>query len=80
VYTLSYLSTPRKRREEPKKTRICQSTYFEEWGHMGQNDSIVSLEEGLKSNKIKDGDVVVLAAAGIGWSWNAMTIKWGEWK
>jgi len=54
-----------------------QSTYFEEWGHMGQNDSIVSLEEGLKSGKIKDGDLVVLTAAGIGWSWNAMTIKWG---
>jgi len=57
-----------------------QSTYFEEWGHMGQNDAIVSIEEGLKSNKIKDGDLVVLAAAGIGWSWNAMTIKWGQWK
>jgi len=55
-----------------------QSTYFEEWGHMGQNDSIVSLEEGLKSGKIKDGDLVVLTAAGIGWSWNAMTIKWGK--
>jgi 3-oxoacyl-[acyl-carrier-protein] synthase-3 len=40
----------------------------------------VSIEEGLKSGKIKDGDVVVLAAAGIGWSWNAMTVKWGEWK
>ncbi len=57
-----------------------QSTYFTEWGHMGQNDSIVSLEQGLKDNKIKDGDLVVLAAAGIGWSWNAMTIKWGKWK
>jgi len=55
-----------------------QSTYFEEWGHMGQNDSVVSLEEGLKSGKIKDGDLVVLTAAGIGWSWNAMTIKWGK--
>jgi 3-oxoacyl-[acyl-carrier-protein] synthase-3 len=57
-----------------------QSTYFTDWGHMGQNDSIVSLEEGLKDNKIKDGDLVVLTAAGIGWSWNAMTIKWGKWK
>jgi 3-oxoacyl-[acyl-carrier-protein] synthase-3 len=55
-----------------------QSTYFTEWGHMGQNDAIVSIEEGLKDGKIKDGDLVVLAAAGIGWSWNAMTIKWGK--
>jgi 3-oxoacyl-[acyl-carrier-protein] synthase-3 len=57
-----------------------QATYFDEWGHMGQNDSIVSLEEGLKSGKIKDGDVVVITAAGIGWSWNAMTIDWGPMK
>jgi 3-oxoacyl-[acyl-carrier-protein] synthase-3 len=55
-----------------------QATYFEEWGHMGQNDAIVSLEEGLKSGKIKDGSLVVLTAAGIGWSWNAMTVKWGK--
>ncbi|MHA1770414.1 MAG: 3-oxoacyl-ACP synthase [Candidatus Thorarchaeota archaeon] len=57
-----------------------QSTYFEEYGHMGQNDAIVSLEEGLALGKIKDGDVVVLTAAGIGWSWNAITIKWGPWE
>jgi 3-oxoacyl-[acyl-carrier-protein] synthase-3 len=55
-----------------------QATYFEEWGHMGQNDAVVSLEEGLKSGKIKDGSIVVLTAAGIGWSWNAMTIRWGK--
>ncbi len=42
---------------------------------MDQNDSIVSIEEGLKAGKIKDGDIVILAAAGIGRSWNAMTIK-----
>ena len=55
-----------------------QSTYFTEWGHMGQNDAIISIEEGLKDGKIKEGDLVVLAAAGIGWSWNAMCIKWGK--
>ena len=38
------------------------------------------IEEGLKDGKIKDGNVVVMTAAGIGWSWNAITIKWGTWK
>lgn len=57
-----------------------QSTYFTEWGHMGQNDAIISIEEGLKDGKINDDDLVVLAAAGIGWSWNAMCIKWGKQK
>ncbi len=55
-----------------------QSTYFEDIGHNGQNDGIISLERGLKSGKIKDGDIVVLTAAGIGWAWNAGVIKWGN--
>ena len=55
-----------------------QSTYFEDIGHNGQNDGIISLERGLNSGKIKNGDIVVLTAAGIGWAWNAGVIKWGN--
>ncbi len=54
-----------------------QSIYFDEYGHMGQNDSIISLELGVEKNLIHKGDVVVLTAAGIGWAWNAITIVWG---
>jgi len=54
-----------------------QATYFEDIGHNGQNDGIISLEYGIKSGKIKNGDIVVLTAAGIGWAWNAGVIKWG---
>jgi 3-oxoacyl-[acyl-carrier-protein] synthase-3 len=54
-----------------------QATYFEDIGHNGQNDGILSLDYGLKSGKIKKGDIVVLTAAGIGWAWNAGVIKWG---
>ena len=55
-----------------------QSTYFEDIGHNGQNDGIISLERGIKSGKIKTGDIVVIAAAGIGWAWTAGVIKWGK--
>jgi 3-oxoacyl-[acyl-carrier-protein] synthase-3 len=58
-----------------------KTTYWEEFanfGHMGQNDGIMSLEFGVKHNKIKAGDLVVLAAAGIGYSWGAACIKWGK--
>ena len=54
-----------------------QSTYFDEYGHMGQNDSIISLDLGVEQKKILKGDIVVLTAAGIGWAWNALTLKWG---
>lgn len=55
-----------------------QATYFEDVGHNGQNDGIISLEFGIKSGKIKNGDIVVLTAAGIGWAWNAGVIRWGK--
>jgi 3-oxoacyl-[acyl-carrier-protein] synthase-3 len=55
-----------------------QATYLEDIGHNGQNDGIISLEYGLKNNKIKNGDIVVLTAAGIGWAWNAAVIRWGK--
>ena len=54
-----------------------QSTYFEDIGHNGQNDGIISIEYGIRDGKIKEGDIVVIASAGIGWAWNAGVIKWG---
>jgi len=59
----------------------AKTTYWDEFvrlGHMGQNDSIMSLEFGIRHNKIKTGDLVVLASAGIGYSWGAACIKWGR--
>ncbi len=55
-----------------------QSTYFEDIGHNGQNDGIISIEYGIKDGKIKNGDIVVIVSAGIGWAWNAGVIKWGS--
>ena len=55
-----------------------QATYLEDIGHNGQNDGIISLEYGIKEGKIKNGDIVVLTAAGIGWAWNAGVIRWGK--
>jgi 3-oxoacyl-[acyl-carrier-protein] synthase-3 len=55
-----------------------QSTYFEDIGHNGQNDGIISIEYGIRDGKIKDGDIVVIVSAGIGWAWNAGVIKWGS--
>lgn len=54
-----------------------QSVYLSEYGHMGQMDQILSLELGLQQRKIKDGDMVVLVSAGIGYAWGATTIRWG---
>lgn len=54
-----------------------QSIYLEDYGHIGQIDQILSLELALEQGKVKDGDLVVLVSAGIGYAWGATTIKWG---
>lgn len=54
-----------------------QSTYLSKIGHVGQIDQIISLELGLKHNKINNGTVIAMIAAGIGYAWAANIIKWG---
>ncbi len=53
------------------------SIYLEDYGHVGQIDQILSLELALKEGKVKDGSVVCMIAAGIGYVWSANIIKWG---
>ncbi|MEH7095688.1 3-oxoacyl-ACP synthase [Neobacillus vireti] len=55
-----------------------QSIYLEDYGHIGQIDQILSLELAQKEGKVREGDVVVLVSAGIGYAWGATTIKWGK--
>ncbi len=55
-----------------------QTTYLEDYGHMGQIDQILSLHLGLKAGKIKPGSTIALIAAGIGYVWGASVIQWGE--
>lgn len=54
-----------------------QSIYLEDYGHIGQIDQILSLELALASGQVKDGSLVVLVSAGVGYAWAATTIRWG---
>lgn len=54
-----------------------QTVYLEDYGHLGQIDQILSLKLGLEANKIKDGSIVCVIAAGIGYVWAADIIQWG---
>ncbi|NCC78791.1 MAG: 3-oxoacyl-ACP synthase [Clostridia bacterium] len=58
--------------------REDQSIYLEDYGHIGQIDQILSLHLALEEGKVKDGSVVSMVAAGIGYVWAANVIKWGE--
>ena len=54
-----------------------QSTYLDDYGHLGQNDQVLSLELGLKAGKVKDGSRIVFVGAGLGFVWAATAIQWG---
>ncbi|MEZ4316369.1 MAG: 3-oxoacyl-ACP synthase [Myxococcota bacterium] len=55
-----------------------QSTYLEDYGHMGQLDPIFSLELGAASGRLRDGHRVVLASAGVSYAWGAVGVQWGR--
>jgi len=46
-------------------------------GHHGPNDVIISLDRGLQRGAIKEGSRVILASAGIGFTYAAAVIQWG---
>jgi 3-oxoacyl-[acyl-carrier-protein] synthase-3 len=57
---------------EPEQTR-----YLAEFGHHGQNDQLLSLELAVEEGRLKEGDLVLMISAGIGYAWNALTLRWG---
>ena len=53
-----------------------RSIYLEDVGHVGQVDQILSLERARDEGRLRAGDLAVLVAAGVGYVWNAMAIRW----
>ncbi len=56
-----------------------QSVYLNEIGHTGEQDAMFGIREGLKQGRLKDGDTMVIVAAGIGYVWAAGVVQWGKW-
>lgn len=54
-----------------------QTRYFEEFGHQGQNDQILSLDLAVEEGRLKDGDLVLMISAGIGYAWDVLLMRWG---
>ena len=53
-----------------------RSIYLSDYGHIGQVDVLLSLKLARDQGRFKDGDVCVLAAAGIGYVWNALCLRY----
>jgi 3-oxoacyl-[acyl-carrier-protein] synthase-3 len=57
--------------------REDQSFYLEDYGHMGQQDQPLVCLEAARRGLLRDGHVMVMVAAGIGYAWSASAIAWG---
>jgi len=55
-----------------------QSVYLEDYGHIQSADQALALQLGLAQGKIRAGDLVVLAGAGVGYTWSAAAIHWTQ--
>ena len=54
-----------------------KSVYLSRFGHVGQQDQAISILEGLEQGRLRDGDLMVMVAAGIGYAWAGAVVQWG---
>jgi 3-oxoacyl-[acyl-carrier-protein] synthase III len=54
----------------------ARSVYLADYGHLGQVDQMLSLELAARAGLLRRGDLAVLVAAGVGYVWNAITLRW----
>jgi 3-oxoacyl-[acyl-carrier-protein] synthase-3 len=58
--------------------REDQSLYLSDYGHIGAPDQVLALELAAAEGRLHDGDLVVLASAGLGFTWGATALRWGK--
>ncbi len=55
-----------------------QSVYLHDVGHIGEQDTIISIVRGVEEGRLSDGDLMVMVGAGIGYVWGAGVVRWGK--
>ena len=55
-----------------------QGVYNADTGHIGEQDSIINIIQGLEQGRLHDGDLMAIVGAGIGYVWGAACVQWGE--
>jgi 3-oxoacyl-[acyl-carrier-protein] synthase III len=55
-----------------------QAIYLDDTGHMSGVDNLLALDRLARSGRLADGDVVLLLAAGVGYTWAATVLLWGS--
>jgi 3-oxoacyl-[acyl-carrier-protein] synthase-3 len=54
-----------------------RAAYLDDTGHMSGVDSLLALDRAARAGELSDGDLVLLLAAGTGYTWAASVLRWG---
>jgi 3-oxoacyl-[acyl-carrier-protein] synthase-3 len=55
-----------------------QATYLDDAGHMSGVDPLLAFDRAARAGRLSDGDLVLLLAAGTGYTWAASVIRWNR--
>jgi 3-oxoacyl-[acyl-carrier-protein] synthase III len=55
-----------------------RAVYLDDTGHMSGVDSLFGLDRAAREGKVGDGDLVLMLAAGTGYTWAATVVRWGR--
>jgi 3-oxoacyl-[acyl-carrier-protein] synthase-3 len=54
-----------------------RAAYLDDTGHMSGVDPMLALDRASRAGDLSDGDVILLLAAGTGYTWAASVVRWG---
>jgi 3-oxoacyl-[acyl-carrier-protein] synthase-3 len=55
-----------------------RAAYLDDTGHMSGVDPLLALDRAARAGELADDDLVLLLAAGTGYTWAATAVRWGE--
>jgi 3-oxoacyl-[acyl-carrier-protein] synthase III len=55
-----------------------RAAYLDDTGHMSGVDPLLALDRAARAGELQDGELVLLLAAGTGYTWAASVVRWGE--
>ena len=55
-----------------------RAAYLDDTGHMSGVDPLLALDRAARAGQLRDGELVLLLAAGTGYTWAASVVRWGD--
>ena len=56
----------------------ARAAYLDDTGHMSGVDPLLALDRAARAGELTDGELVLLLAAGTGYTWAASVVRWGS--